>query len=226
MTGQAKSWLRIPRTERTEAWVRRLVHCYFRTFYFIRFRGQEHLTHEGPAIYAANHVSYYDPLLIALGESRPMQFMAWDALFGHPQFGRLLLDWGVIPVDVDGSDPGGFKTCLKRLQEGNRVGIFPEGQRSRTGELMPLKEGVARLAMKAGVPIVPVVIRGAYKAWPRGEFAPRPFFPIEVEFFPPLFPRAAAAGKERREEAGRITEELGAILNRGTEEPGGNGAGQ
>jgi 1-acyl-sn-glycerol-3-phosphate acyltransferase len=220
MTEPGRNWLRIPRTERTEAWVRRIVRCYFRTFHFIRFKGQEHLTHEGPAIYAANHVSYFDPLLIALGEARPMQFMAWDALFGHPHFGRLLLDWGVIPVDTSGSDPGGFKTCLKRLEAGNRVGIFPEGERSRTEELLPLKEGVARLAMKTGVPIVPVVIRGAHRAWPRGEFAPRPFFPIEVEFFPPIFPRAAAAGRERREEAARITSELREILLRGAEPPG------
>lgn len=198
----------IPRTPAAERVVRRIVHCYFRCFHFIRITGRENLTHEGPAIYAANHVSYYDPMIIALGELRPIHFMAWDALFSKPLFAQMLLDWGAFPVDTSGSDPGGFKTCLKKLNEGWRVGIFPEGERSRTGELLPLKDGVSRLAIHANVPIVPVVISGAHRAWPRGEFAPRPFFPIAVHFHPAIFPNDTPPGPKRREEAARITGRL------------------
>lgn len=204
----------IPRTPGNLAIVRRIVTWYFRWFHFIRITGRENLTIDGPAIYASNHVSYYDPFIVMLGEFRKIHFMAWDALFKHPWFGRHLLEWGAFPVDTTGADPGGFKTCLKHLKAGEKVGIFPEGERSRTGELLPLKEGVARLAMNAGVPIIPIVISGAHKAWPRGEFAPRPFFPIHVHYYPAIWPRPAAAGKERREEAARITQELEAALRR------------
>lgn len=198
----------IPRTPAIEGVVRRVVGGYFRLFHFIRITGRENLTHEGPAIYAANHVSYYDPVIIALGETRPLHFMAWEALFSKPLFAQVLLDWGAFPVDVSGSDPGGYKTCLKRLREGYRVGIFPEGERSRTGELLNLKEGVARLAINARVPIVPVVITGAHRAWPRGEFAPRPFLPIQVHFHPAIHAEHAPAGALRREETARIMRQL------------------
>ncbi len=202
----------IPRTPRIEAVIRWIVGCYFRWFHFIKITGRENLTHEGAAIYAANHVSYYDPVIIALGEARPLHFMTWDALFSRPWFARMLLDWGAFPVDTSGADPGGFKTCLKRLHAGYRVGIFPEGERSRTGELLPLKEGVARLAINAQVPIIPVVITGAHQAWPRGDFAPRPFLPIQVHFHPPIFPNHPPSGPERREEAARIRKQLEEVL--------------
>lgn len=214
MTAKSHGRALIPRTPAIESVVRRIVGGYFRLFHFIRITGRENLTHEGAAIYAANHVSYYDPVIIALGETRPLHFMAWEALFSRPLFAQMLLDWGAFPVDVSGSDPGGYKTCLKRLHEGYRVGIFPEGERSRTGELLPLKEGVARLAINARVPIIPVVITGAHRAWPRGDFAPRPFLPIQVHFHPAIHAEHVPAGPQRRAEAARVMRELReALLN-------------
>jgi 1-acyl-sn-glycerol-3-phosphate acyltransferase len=208
MAGEGRGRILIPRTPKIEAAVRWIVGCYFRWFHFIQITGRENLTHEGPAIYACNHVSYYDPVIVALGEARPLHFMTWDALFTKPWFARMLLDWGAFPVDTSGSDPSGFKTCLKRLHAGYRVGIFPEGERSHTEELLPLKEGVARLAINAQVPIIPVVITGAHRAWPRGEFAPRPFLPIQVHFHPAIVAKHPTVGPERRAEVARIMREL------------------
>lgn len=131
--------------------------------------------------------------------------MTWDALFiGHPVFGKLISEWGAFPVDPDGADPGGFRACLAHLQQGERVVIFPEGGRSYTRELAPMREGAARLAMNADVPIVPVRIAGAQAAWPRGEGAPRPFFRIEVHYGEPIYPRHVGLGQARREESARI----------------------
>ncbi len=142
-----------------------------------------------------------------------MRFMAWDALFkGPPFFARLITAWGAFPVDPEGTDPGGFRTCLKLLKAGERVLIFPEGGRSYDGRLQPMREGVARLAMRAEVPIAPVRLTGGQMAWPRGDFAPRPFFPIHVRFCPAIHPRPARAPDERHAESARLMQALTAAL--------------
>jgi 1-acyl-sn-glycerol-3-phosphate acyltransferase len=189
--------------------LRKVVRGYFTLFHDAKFTGLENIPPEGPALFAANHESYYDPPLVAAGQNYPMKFLAWDALFEGPKwFAEFIRDGGAYPIDPHGEDPGGFKTCLKLLKEGERVLIFPEGGRGRNGELMPLKEGVARLAMRSGAAILPVRISGAGEAWGRGDFAPRPWFPISVHYCPPIYPRPAKTLEERHAESKRLMSEL------------------
>ena len=189
--------------------LRKFLRLYFRIFHFTVFRGRENLPAEGSYIIAPNHQSYYDPIMVAAAQDHyPLRFMTWDIYFSRPIFGKLISDWGAFPVDLEGKDPGGFRRCIKLLKEGEHVVIFPEGGRTFDGKLRPMRDGTARLAMRARVPIIPVRIAGAINAWPRADMAPRPFFKIDFEFLPPIYPKEARPGEERRREADRIMQEL------------------
>lgn len=188
--------------------VRKAFRLYFGVFHFTRFTGRENLPPQGPVLLAANHTSYYDAFLVATGQDLLVRFMTWDVYFSRPVLGRFISDWGAFPMDPEGSDPGGYRQCLKLLKAGERVLVFPEGRRSFDGELLPLMPGVARLAIRAGAPIVPVRITGAHRAWPRGDFAPRPWFEIQVHYERPIHPRPVRTAQERRAESARITAAL------------------
>jgi 1-acyl-sn-glycerol-3-phosphate acyltransferase len=197
---------------------RKCLRAYFRVFHFTRVTGRENIPPSGPLLFAANHQSYYDPILIAAAQDLPVRFMAWDALFKWKFFGNFITDWGAFPVSVEGDDVAGFRSALEHLEMGERVLIFPEGGRSYDGKLMPLRAGVARLAIRKQVPVVPVRITGADNAWPRGDFSPRPFFRIDVHFCPPIFPRPAHGVQKRHAESQRLLTELEFALQ-GDSEP-------
>lgn len=199
--------------------MRKLIRLYFHVFHFTRFKGRENIPSGGPLLLASNHLSYYDPVLVVAGQDELMRAMAWEALFRSEWFAKLIGDWGAFPVDPTGSDPGGFRACLKHLKEGERVLVFPEGARSWDGELQPMREGIARLAMRADAPIVPVRVTGAHIAWNRGELAPSPWFRIDVHYLPPIHPRPVKGVKERRAESARIMEALRIALGGEVDEP-------
>jgi 1-acyl-sn-glycerol-3-phosphate acyltransferase len=90
-----------------------------------------------------------------------------------------------IPVKKDGKDISALKKALRLLKNGEIIGIFPEGARSETGELAEGEPGVALIALKANVPILPVGIRGAYEAFPKGSKFPKPH-PITINFGKPF----------------------------------------
>jgi len=193
---------------RLEKFLRFLYLKYFRIFHFARFHGIENLPPPGACLFAPNHQSYYDPMLMAVGQPLPMYFLAWNALFTKGYADRFLRFMGAYPVDPEGADPGGYRDCLNALRSGKRVMIFPEGARSYDGKLQPFREGVARLAMKANVPVAPICITGGQFAWPRAETFPRPFTRLDVTYLPPIYPRPARTPAERHAEAARITDEL------------------
>lgn len=191
-----------------------MLRVYFRLFHFISITGRENLPAGGAALFAANHQSYYDPLLVAMAQDLPICFMAWDELFRiSGLFSRFITDWGAFPVDPEGNDTSGFRACLKLLRAGEQVLIFPEGGRSHDGRLMPMREGVARLAILGRAPIVPARIGGAEQAWPRGDLSPRPFFALRIHFAPPIHPRRVHGVAERHAESARIMRELEAALD-------------
>lgn len=192
--------------------LRKFLRAYFRVFHLTRATGRENLPPPGPALFASNHQSYYDPVFVAAEQNLPIKFMAWDELFKYGLLSKFISDWGAFPVDTEGEDGAGYRTCLDLLKNGERVLIFPEGGRADDYRILPLKAGVARLAIRTAVPIVPVCISGADCAWPRNDFCPRPFFRIDIHFHPAIIPRPVKGPKERHEESDRIMKELARLL--------------
>lgn len=167
-----------------------------------RFVGTENVPHEG-AIIAGNHASYLDPVLLWSGAPRYIHFMAKDGLWDKRWLGWLLDHFWAFPVKRGAADREAISTATHLLGCDELVGIFPEGTRVRHGGVEALGEahgGVAFIAMRAGVPVVPVGISGTEKVWPQGRRLPR--FPrITVYFGEPLRPEQfeQAHRKERVE---------------------------
>lgn len=119
--------------------------------------GVHHIPDEGPALICANHVSYLDPPLVALTNTkRRTCFMAKDDLFEVPFVGALLRRVYTYPVDRDDGGRQGLRIAMQLLEAGELVAMYPEGTRSPDGDLLPAKLGPALLASRLGVPIVPL----------------------------------------------------------------------
>lgn len=175
--------------------------------------GLEHVPEEGPFILLANHQSYLDPVLIQAVVRRPMYTMAKSTEFSNPILGPLLQWLKSFPVRRFEIDPQAVRIALRHLDNGYGVGIYIEGERSWDGRLQPPRLGTIRLVLKAGVPVVPCGIHGAYEVWPRWSRPRRGS--VRIRFGEPLrFPRLdsraerEAALDEAREE---IMSELAAL---------------
>jgi 1-acyl-sn-glycerol-3-phosphate acyltransferase len=146
----------------------------------LRFEGGRNIPRRGPVMLIANHQSFIDPLAIGLTTPRQLCYLARKTLFKNPQFGAYLRSVGCVPVDQEGFAREGLKTTLHLLKEGEAVLVFPEGERTWTGRMQPLKPGVHLLMKRSAVPIVPVGVAGAFEAYPRTRKLPRispPFLP-------------------------------------------------
>lgn len=136
--------------------------------------GRENTQLQGPALIASNHVSYLDPPFVGAAFDEDIYFLARKSLFRTAFSNWLLNHWQAIPVDRDRPDPSSIKMILRRLKEGKKVIIFPEGTRSPDGSLQPGEPGVGMLIAKAQVPVIPVRIFGAFEALPRERSLPQP----------------------------------------------------
>lgn len=167
----------------------KLLEALFRVLFTYECEGVEHVPAEGPAVIAANHPSYLDPILLSLRVPRPIRFMAWEALFRVPVLGYLLRLVGAFAVDTrPGKGREAYEKAKALVLAGKLVGIFPEGKRSRAGWLeLGLREGAARLVWETGAPLVPATITGAFRAWPHYQSLPKPA-KIKVRFHEPLDP--------------------------------------
>jgi 1-acyl-sn-glycerol-3-phosphate acyltransferase len=148
------------------------------TFAFsYRFEGGRHIPATGPALIVANHQSFLDPLLIGVAASnRRIAFLARKTLF-RGAFAQLIRLLNAVPVDQEGMAKDGMRAVLKLLGDGWPVVIFPEGERTLTGEMNPFKPGIHLLLKRTKVPVIPVGIAGAFDALPRGRPKPR-FAPL------------------------------------------------
>jgi len=165
-------------------WARILFPMAFR----FRFFGKENVPRTGGVILASNHQSFMDPPLAAVALDRQVHYMARKSLFEHnPLFTALITSLNAFPVDRGRNDPGAVRQTLRRLEAGEAVIVFPEATRTHTGEIGELNERLFAVACRAGVPVVPTLIEGAFESWPRSRRLPRPR-PIVVGYGKPLMP--------------------------------------
>ncbi|WP_152053163.1 lysophospholipid acyltransferase family protein [Tautonia marina] len=148
--------------------------------------GQENVPERGAALLVSNHMSFWDVLVLGSGVRRPVNFVARSSLFS-PKFGGFLRFYGAFPIQRDGFGSQGFKETLRRLKAGGIVTFFPEGTRSPDGTLQELKPGIAALATRARVPIIPAGIAGTFESWPRDQKLPRPY-PLRLHLAPSIAP--------------------------------------
>jgi 1-acyl-sn-glycerol-3-phosphate acyltransferase len=140
----------------------------------------------GGVLLAANHQSLADPVIVGSGLDREIHFMARESLFEIPGFGRLIVALNAFPIGRDSGDVKGVKTAIERLKSGCALLMFPEGTRTRDGRIGRMKAGIRLVAERAAVPIVPVLIHGAYDVWPKGRVLPLPWGRVDVHFGRPL----------------------------------------
>ncbi|WP_328532393.1 1-acyl-sn-glycerol-3-phosphate acyltransferase [Nocardioides sp. NBC_00368] len=154
--------------------------------------GGENVPRTGGVILASNHLSFADSIVIPSVSPRPVHFLAKSDYFtGTGIKGAAQRAWfegmGMLPVDRD--DPqaalGSLEVALEVLGKGEAFGIYPEGTRSRDGRLYRGRTGVAHLALTAGVPVVPVGLRGTAQLQPVGSSLPR-LAKVTVEFGQPI----------------------------------------
>lgn len=140
----------------------------------MRCKGRRHIPASGPALVCANHQSVLDPPLIGLAFDRRLNYLARRSLFKSRLFAAFIEFLDAIPIDRDGSGLGGLKETLRRLKRGEMVLIFPEGTRTRDGEVSPLKPGFVSVARRSRAPLLPVGLDGAFDVLPTGAVLPRP----------------------------------------------------
>jgi 1-acyl-sn-glycerol-3-phosphate acyltransferase len=142
--------------------------------------GLENLPVDGPAILASNHLSFSDSIFLPLVCKRPITFLAKSDYFTTPGLKGWLTKLfmsgvGQVPVDRSGgrASEAALRTGLRILGEGKLLGIYPEGTRSPDGRLYRGKTGVARMALEAGVPVIPCAMLNTAEIQPPGRIRPR-----------------------------------------------------
>lgn len=141
----------------------------FKVFFAVRIEGKENIPYRGGAILASNHLSYLDPIVLGIFVPRRVNFMAKEELFENFFFRWIIVKLGAFPIRRERMDRTTYKKILKLLQKREIVVLFPEGTRSVDETIGPLHAGIARIALKADVPLIPIIIRGTEKVLPRGK---------------------------------------------------------
>src|SRR5437660_1391649 len=153
-------------------------------------QGSENIPRSGGAVLVSNHISYLDFIfdgLAALPQKRLVRFMAKESVFRHKISGPLMRGMKHIPVDRKQGETA-YQHALQSLRRGEIIGVFPEATISQSFTLKSFKSGAARLAMEAGVPLLPMALWGTQRLWTKGR--PRSLgrnrFPVVMRVGAPL----------------------------------------
>jgi len=161
---------------------------------------------EGGAVYICNHQSFLDPMLMSFALRRPMNYMARETLFRLPVFKQIIRSLNAFPVRRGTADLAALKEAMRRLQRGQQLVVFPEGTRTRDGRIGEFLPGAAVLCQRAAQWTVPVLIDGAFEAWPRVRKLPGPGS-VVVQYAPPI-PQAEARRAKPGEFMARVRKKL------------------
>lgn len=133
----------------------------------LRIVGRHHMDFDGSAVVLSTHQSHFDPVLIGLSYNGRMNYLARRTLFNNRLLGTIIYLLDAIELDRDRSGIAGLKETLKRLKNGRKVLVFPEGTRTSDGQIAPLRPGFLSVARRGKAPLLPIAVTGAFEALPR-----------------------------------------------------------
>jgi 1-acyl-sn-glycerol-3-phosphate acyltransferase len=173
------------------AWL--IVVTIVRAYTRLTINGREHVPRHGAFVLAPVHRCYLDTPIAGAVRWKRMRFMGKDTMWKNAQFGWVLSALGAFPVSRGTADREAFRRAIEVLQMGDPLVLFPEGERKQGPTVQPLYDGAVYIAIKAGVPIVPVGIGGSERVMPKGaKFVyPRK---VHIEIGPPIMPPEAPEG--------------------------------
>ena len=147
------------------AFAKSVTYSIFKPWYRIEALGLENFPKEGGVLLCANHIHNFDPIVVGIMIPRPVHYMAKEELFSVPLLGNIVRKCNAFPVKRGLSDREALRTGLKILKNGGVFGLFPEGHRSKTGELGKGLSGAGFFALRSEAKIVPCAIVGPYKSF-------------------------------------------------------------
>lgn len=183
------------------AWIYRTFRPLVMRFFNIHITGSENEPAEGGCLVCANHISNYDVIVLAAALKRQPRYLAKAELFRVPIIRRLIKALGAFPINRGAGDVGAIKTTLKLLEEGEMVGYYPQGTRhiGVDPRNTPIKHGIAMVASRASVPILPVCIQTK-------NYRIVPFRRVYVRIGKPIYPEEYAISARSPEEYKRVSE--------------------
>jgi 1-acyl-sn-glycerol-3-phosphate acyltransferase len=191
--------------------VRMLFYPAGRWYFRIRIEGLENIPASGPAIVAANHVSWLDPVALGSACTRPVRFLIARHVYDLPWTRWFYRGMRTIPVERGSRDPRGVRAALRALSRGEIVGVFPEGAGLLAGPgEREAQAGALLLAAASGAPFVPAGLSGTRRAWPPRSRFPRPVT-VTVRFGEPFTPwsKGERPGREAlRDGVGSLMEKI------------------
>jgi 1-acyl-sn-glycerol-3-phosphate acyltransferase len=167
--------------------LRRIIPPMANPYLHVQLEGLEHVPERAPAILASNHLSFLDSIVVPMNVPRPVYFLGKADYWDSWRTRWFFQGTGVVPVNRGGGGRGedSLRTGVDILNRGDLLGIYPEGTRSPDGRLYRGKTGPVRMALEAGVPIVPCAVDGTDRAMPTGTYRPRRV-PVTVRYGRPL----------------------------------------
>jgi 1-acyl-sn-glycerol-3-phosphate acyltransferase len=174
----------------------------------LRMRGAERLPEEGGFVLAPSHRSMMDIPFAGWVTSRQLRYMGKQSAFNVPVLGALFKILGGFPVQRDGTDRKALRESIAMLQNGEILLVYPEGTRQHGPKIQPLQPGAAYLALRAGVPLVPLAIAGTEEIM-RDHSGKLPHFGrVAVVVGEPIIPEVRSSGLVPRAEVDALTVKL------------------
>ncbi|MFD2640335.1 lysophospholipid acyltransferase family protein [Piscibacillus salipiscarius] len=172
-----------------------VVKIIFSLIFKIKVIGKENIPKNGPVIICSNHISNFDPPVVGITSPRDIHFMAKEELFEKSWLNKILTNVGAFPVKRGMRDRNALRNGLKLLEEGHTLGLFPEGTRSKDGEVKRGLAGAGFFAMRSNATVIPCAIIGTYKK----------FSPIKVVYGQPIEFKSMQTEKPNAQE---VTDEI------------------
>jgi 1-acyl-sn-glycerol-3-phosphate acyltransferase len=178
--------------------VRVISDWFYCTFYDFSVSGMHNVPLRGSVIFAANHISFYDPPAIGAKVRRHINYFARDTLFTGI-LGKGLHKLEAIPVSRENAEIASLKAIFRSLKKQGAVAIYPEGTRSPTGQLMEPKAGAGMIACKSKATVIPTRLFGTYEVFGRHHKIPKLGGPIHIAYGRPMTVEEIDPGKDHPE---------------------------